>query len=273
MVTISNNYILINKALLLVIDIIGIWLALWVYFSKTRGKINRLFFLLTLSLLYWINGGYFFNISQNTSRAVYLGRSILGEVFLSLVIFYIFAIYFIKKNKRNRILKNFIVLLGVSCFLLTSFTGLVVKNAELTKWGVNPIYNPLGKIIFYILVTFLAVLILREFFTKYFLLSKREKIKVQYLLVGFFIFICLNLIFNVFFPLAQGSIRYWQFGNYSAIFLLGFTAYAIVKRELFGIKVVLTAFFVVLIAVLLTLDLFIFTDVLWLQFLKGGILL
>jgi len=270
MITISSTYLLVNKVLLITIDAIGIWLALWVYFADTQGRVNRLFSLLTIFLLYWINGGYFFSVSKNLVNALYLGRSILGEVFLSLVIFYIFAVHFPRENKRHKMLEIVIILFGIVVFFLASFTNLVVENVEFTEWGVNPIYNSFGRIIFYGLVTLLAVLILREFFTKYFLLSKKEKLKVQYLLIGFFIFIFLNLVFNVFFPLVQGSIRYWQFGNYSAIFLLAFTAIAIVKQQLFGIRVVLTELLVGLIAILLLIN-FIISKSTFEYIWKGGL--
>ncbi|HQO27814.1 MAG TPA: HAMP domain-containing sensor histidine kinase [Candidatus Pacearchaeota archaeon] len=79
----------------------------------------------------------------------------------------------------------------------------------------------------------------------------------------------MNVIFNVIFPLFQGTIQYWQFGNYSAIFLLCFTAYAIVKRRLFDIRVALTSIVVAAIAILLVLEFFLLTESLGMRVLKG----
>jgi len=90
-------------------------------------------------------------------------------------------------------------------------------------------------------------------------------------LMGIFVFALANFIFNVGFTFLIGSVQFQHFGDYSAIFILGFTALAIVKRELFGIKVVLTSLLVGLIAILLLLDIFVFTPQRWLQGLKGVI--
>lgn len=112
-------------------------------------------------------------------------------------------------------------------------------------------------------------------FQKYFTFSPKEQIKVQYVLIGLIIFVVPNLIFNVIFPFLgrTAQVRYYPFGNYSAIFLLAFTAYAIVKRELFGIKVVLTALLVGLIAVLILLDIFFLTEDPLAQLFKGLLLI
>jgi len=99
--------------------------------------------------------------------------------------------------------------------------------------------------------------------------SKKERLKVQYLLIGVVIFVLFNVVFNIISPSIWGSVQYQHFGDYSAIFLLGFTAYAIVKQELFGIKVVLAALLVGSIAILLFLDALVLTKTLSLQILKG----
>ncbi len=61
-------------------------------------------------------------------------------------------------------------------------------------------------------------------------------------------------------------------GNYSVGFLLGFTAVAIVKRELFGVRTVLAAIFVATVGVFLAIDLLVFTDHAAIQAFKGVVL-
>jgi signal transduction histidine kinase len=55
-------------------------------------------------------------------------------------------------------------------------------------------------------------------------------------------------------------------------FLLGFTAYAIVQRELFGVRTVLAAIFVATVGVLLAIDLLVFTEHATIQLFKGAVL-
>ena len=116
---------------------------------------------------------------------------------------------------------------------------------------------------------FLICVILYPLIKGYSKFSKQEKQKIEYFLVGVFIFYLGNIIFNITLPIIFNVVHLYWIGDYSTIFLLSFTAYAIVRHELFEIKIVLTSFLVGLIAVLLTVDLLIFTPYLYLQIFKG----
>ncbi len=248
---ISNSCFFINQAFLIIIDILGVLLGVWVFFTNRKKKENQLFLLLTLLLLFWINGGYFFNFSKDLVQATILGRLILGEVFLSLAALYIFLQYFPVEKSGTKKSSIELLITGLIFFSFTTFTKLVVKEVQFTNWGVNPIYQSWSAFFYYGLIFFLAFLILLNIYKNYSALNRKEKLKIQYFLIGLTIFISTNLVFNIFFPLVRNSIQYWQFGNYSAIIFLGFTAYAILKQNLFGIRVILTQILVAVIAILL----------------------
>ena len=91
-------------------------------------------------------------------------------------------------------------------------------------------------------------------------------------MIGLLLFAGFNIVFNVVLPLAFNVYRYYAVGNYSVAFLLGFTAYAIVKRELFGVRTVLAAILVATVVVLLTIDLLVFTEHATIQVFKGAVL-
>jgi len=249
-----SEYHLLHKILLSLIDAAGVWLIFWVYFANPKEKINRLFSLLTISILLWVNAGYFLAFSKDVNSALFWARFAPAMVFFFLILLYFFSVYFPQKEKKYFFLDKIILGGGILLSFLSFFTTIIVKGVEFTQWGVNPIFSPHGKSIFYGIVILFTVLSAYQIFRKYFKLCKTEKLKVQYFLIGIFIFIAMNLVFNVFLPLYQKSIQYWQLGNYSAIFLLGFTAYAIVKQGLFGIKVVLTEILVGVIAILLLVN-------------------
>ncbi len=67
--------------------------------------------------------------------------------------------------------------------------------------------------------------------------------------------------------------RFYFLGHYSAIFLLGFTAYAIVKHELMGIKTLLTQVLIVVISIILLIDVILLSNNFTMQLLKIGVLL
>ena len=153
-------------------------------------------------------------------------------------------------------------LVTVTLLLLGFFdasTSFVVQGVVRRPWGIDIIYDS-GAFLFNGVAILVTVLSVYRLIKKYFELCPKKKLEVQYFLVGLFLFSVLNLFFNVVNPLLRGSIRYYEFGNYSALFLVGLTAYAIVKRELFGIKVVLTALVGSFLAALLLLDIWVFTE-------------
>jgi signal transduction histidine kinase len=92
---------------------------------------------------------------------------------------------------------------------------------------------------------------------KYSSLSQDEKLRAQYFIIGGIIFAASNLLANVTFPLFQGNFKYYWIGDYSMIVWIALTAYAIVRRELFGIKVVLTEILVGAIAIILLIQIFV----------------
>jgi len=278
----TSDYHLLNKILLSSIDAAGLWLIFWVYFANPKEKINRLFSLLTISILLWVNAGYFLAFSKNLNSALFWARFAPAMVFLFLILLYFFSVYFPQKEKKYFFLDKIILGGGILLSFLSFFTTIIIKGVEFTQWGVNPIFSPHGKSIFYGTVILFTILSGYQIFRKYFKFSKTERLKVQYFLIGIFIFIVMNLIFNVFLPLYQKSIQYWQLGNYSAIFLLGFTAYAIVKQGLlFGIRVVLTEILVGVIAILLLVNIigsesafeYAWKSILFVAFLGSGYLL
>ncbi len=180
---ISNSYFFINQAFLIIIDILGVLLGVWVFFTNRKKKENQLFLLLTLLLLFWINGGYFFNFSKDLVQATILGRLILGEVFLSLAALYIFLQYFPVEKSGTKKSSIELLITGLIFFSFTTFTKLVVKEVQFTNWGVNPIYQSWSAFFYYGLIFFLAFLILLNIYKNYSALNRKEKLKIQYFLI------------------------------------------------------------------------------------------
>ncbi|MFH1187724.1 MAG: HAMP domain-containing sensor histidine kinase [bacterium] len=86
--------------------------------------------------------------------------------------------------------------------------------------------------------------------------------------MGIVIFVSGNLIFGVLLPFFFGITDYLNIANYSTLFLLAFTAYAIVKKNLFNIKTVLATFLVGLPAIVLAVDTLVFTSTATFRILK-----
>jgi signal transduction histidine kinase len=252
------GFFIINKFILFFINIAGIALALWVYASDRRSKSNQLFFLTTASILSWISLVYLASISTNESLAIILSKIAFVPVYLFLVSVYFFTKYFPREEGGSSKLDK-IVLIGTFFLLpITLFTNLHISGVVFREWGVSPVLGS-GTTFIYSIVFLITLLFSATFLKKYLGLHKEEKLKVQYFLIGFFIFVIMNVIFNVFLSTKYADFPYYLVGNYSAIFLIALTAYAIVKKNLFGIRIVLTALLVSLIALSMLIDIFFLT--------------
>lgn len=270
------NYFEINNYALVLIDIIGIWLAFWVYFANQKEKENKGFFLMVATILLWINFYHFAVLSTENALSVMFFRLAACSVFLFFIAYYFFVIkWFLNKKGFHEFLGRIIFLYGFIFSLISIFTDFIIKNSQIEKWATFPIFSLPGWFIFYGYVILLTVFINTTLLVNYFKSPSARKRKIQYFLIGMFVFAGLNFIFNVMLPVFLDDYRFYQLGNYSAFFLLGFTAYAVVKQKLFNAKVVLAAIFVGLFIVLYILDIVIFTPQLILQtlILKGGILI
>jgi len=243
---------LLNQILVVIIDLIAIWLAILVYRNNPKGKLNKIFLWMVVYMFGWVNFTYL-------SRLIGINQPSLAPLFLKVAWFvspllflflYFLVIYLLDQEKKYRFLNKICILVAGLASLTTGFTNLVIGGVKFINGDLTIIYGGamwpfLGVITFFIIATLYPLM------KTYVRSSTEKKLKIQYFLVGIFIFYLANIIFNVVFPILFKIVRFYYIGDYSAIFLLGLTAYAIVKRELFGIKVVLTELFVGVIAILL----------------------
>lgn len=235
------------------------WLGMWVLLSGKKSRINQFFFLITLSIIGWIIFGFLCNFSERPLVACFWCRVNVSAVFSFFLFLYFFSLSFPKRKKSHLFLDLLVIFISSVFIFISIFTGLLVKEVEKTEWGSEikrgSLFNP-----FLVSVIFLTFLILFNLTRDYFSLSFLEKLKIKYFLIGSFLFAGFNLIFNVFFPLYKGTFKYYQFGDYSAIFFLFFVALSIVKRKLFGIRVILVEMLVGLTSILLVLQIFLFRE-------------
>ena len=262
---------LINQIFVVLIIAVGLSLGTWVYFTNRKNKTNQLFLLMTFFLSLWIVFCYFGNISTRPATGLLLAKLAYGVVALFFIPFYFFFSFFLEEENKFLTLNKLVLGVCIFLFLFTLYTNLMVTDMEFTRWGAIPVLG-VGKFFYLSIILFLALFIISRLFLNHFKSSTEKRLKLQYFLTGLFIFIIANLVFNVVLPFWQKIPQYYYIGNYSAVFFLGFTAYAIIKKELFGIRIVLTALLVGIIAILVLLDIVIFTDTIEMKLFKSLLL-
>jgi len=245
-----ENYYLINRIFFIIVVLTAIALSLWLFFIERRRKENQLFFLMGIFITIWITFGYFAHIGSDYSLALLWTKIAAASALFFLLTSFFFLKYFLVVEKISIVINSIILFLGLSIGGITIFTNLFFSGILSTEWGSLP--QPGGMWgIYNIFAISMGIIIIFLSSKKYLRLSQGQRFKMQYFLVGFLIFLLMNIVFNTILPIFYQTYYLYQFGNYSTIIFLGLTAYAIIARELFGIRVILTQALVGVIAVLL----------------------
>lgn len=231
----------VNNIIIILIDLISVFLALWVLLANPRKKANRGFFLMVISILSWITFYHFASSLQYRTISQTLFRLANGSVFLFFITYYFFIVrWFLNKEKIFKILGRLVLVYGLVFGAVTIFSNLIITSPKFNSWGAFPLFSSWGWFVFYGHVIFLTTLINILLIKSYSVSPQEKKLKIQYFLTGLIIFALSNLVFNVILPVFFNNYKLYFLGNYSTIFLIGFTAYAIMKHQLFDIKVITT---------------------------------
>lgn len=267
-----DAFILWNKIIVFLIDAVGIYLGVWVLLNNPRERLNRIFAWLIVFMISWVN--FAFLARELTGRNNFLSLLYIKIAWTVTPLFFIFlyllVINIIKKERQYKILTTLTVSFGILASLLVAFSYLVVKDIIFRGFLLRIIYGE-GMLPFLGIIFFLVIATLYPLIKEYFKEISEKKKKLEYFLIGIIIFYTANVIFNITLPIVFDITRFYFFGDYSTIVLLGLIALAIVRQELFGVRVIFTALFVGLIAVLLSMDAIVFTSELGLQIIKGSI--
>ena len=238
---------------IMVIGFIGFFSGIIVYFKAPKKKVNQIFTFFTLSVLIWILGAFFSEIPKNLKFSLILSRITYLGVLLAATFLFYFSFYFPKETILEKKWKYLTAGITIIFFLLTFFSNLVIKGIILQSWGFNlefgNLYYP-----FIVYCIFLVIVAIRKFLKNFKISSPLERLQLRYLLLGIIIFVAASIIVNVIIRAVIGSDIYYRFGNYSAIFLVVFTAFAITRYHLFEIRLILTEILVGAIGIILLIQ-------------------
>lgn len=272
------DFVLMNKIIIVVINLIGWILAISVFLANKKGKTNKVFFWWLATLLAWIDfdfvsafSRYIFPNDMVAVAALWSAR--LSWVFVSLfaIFTYLFVIHFPKERYPHKFWGRFyIVVWGI--WLALSCTNYVVSGVEFSAITTGQ----KGGLLIVPILVFLGASFIHYFyllFEKYPTLNFEEKNRAQYFLVGASIFGLVAFALNIILPIfSSGDYvgSYYVYGEYSSIFMFALTAYAIIKKQMFGMKVLLTQVLVLLMGVALFFVSFI-VPLLWMKMVAWGV--
>jgi signal transduction histidine kinase len=264
----------LHQVLILLINISGAFLGISVYRREPKAAVNRIFLATIVLMLVWVNFAYTPRqiARENPDLALMLLRIAWTATPLFSMSLYFLVVHLTRCQGSHQHLHWAVATLAFGATLLAGLSGLVVVGIRFVDHSVAIEYGPgmwpyLGVICLTVVATALV------FYRNYFALPPENRLQLQYVGVGLLIFYSANLVFNIAFPVFLDVVRWYWLGDYSTLAVLGLTGYAIIRKKLFEIRLVLATLLVALIAFVLVVDLVVFTEAGYVRAIKGAILL
>jgi hypothetical protein len=228
------TWLMVNKVIIVLVNIIGFWLAGTSLLGSLGQKTNKYFFIFSVCLLVWINlqfvitfSSVLFPLPFNILAALWAKRLTYAVLALFFVAFYYFTLYFPREGQRSRAADIGFVSAWAILFLLS-----------FSPWMVTEVYSPniitgAGDAVYFYAIIFSIFVCLLNVLSKNRYLTSQEKAKVNNLMRG-------AIIFGAFKSVPLTTVIYGSIlSQYSLIFLIGFVAYAVNQKEIFEMKVIL----------------------------------
>ena len=194
-----ENYYLINRVFFIIVVLTAISLSLWLYSIGRKRKENQLFFLMGIFITIWITFGYFAHIGPDYSLALlWTNIAAVSALFFLLASFF-FLNYFLLVEKISIVINSIVLFLGLLIGGITIFSNLFFSGVLLTEWGFLPQPGEMWGI-YNIFAISMGIIIIFLSSKKYLRLSQEQRFKMQYFLVGFLIFLFMNIVFNTILP-------------------------------------------------------------------------
>jgi signal transduction histidine kinase len=254
---IESNLPFYNKILVLLINFLGIWLTAIVWQHASRDRIRKIFLGMFLSMFFWVNFAYlarlggerFFELSFVFLKVAWFATPIL------FFLIYFLIVAFSGKEKKYKHLNVAVFAAGAFSALIAGFTDLTIGGLRFVNGDLVIEYGgfmyPFLLMIAFLMLATIYVLVKECLHSSR---SEDRKEALLYIFIGICLFYGANLVFNITLPLFFHQVNLYWIGDYSSIFLLGFLSYAVVKQELFGVKVMYAKALVVIISILLLVD-------------------
>lgn len=258
---------LINQLVFILVSVTTLLLGFWIFLADRKSKTNRGFFFVALTIFFWVLFGF---LGLNIAYPLTFLRLNFAAVSIYFIAFNYFTTHFPDDRESYKIPQATITIIGLSFAVLSIFSNLIIK--AISEQDKRIVYEMgAGANAFYIYVLIATGYILYSLIKKYRFLNQADKKKITYILIGIFLFALFNVVFNVLFPvLLSNGKDFYQFGDYSTIFLVIFTGYSITRHQLFNIKVIATQSIVIVLSLALFIQTFI-SDTLVESLLKGMI--
>ena len=254
-----NSLVLITFLLLLV-AFASFAIGIGIYRHDKTKKSTRYFGVVTFTAGFWVLGRALLQLSSVTGLAQFWGYFIFIPPTIMVLFLFLFAFYIGQENRKLTFIQKILIFLPWSfLFIFTLFPNTTSQEVVSEASQNIVIYGPLFFKVYFPLIFLYSFGILPVLIHKYFRVGKDLRIRLRYIIFGTGLSIFTAIGANLFLPFF-GIINLVWLGPLVAIVLEMIVGYAIIRREFWDIKLLITETVVVVVLLTLLVDIFISTD-------------
>ncbi len=220
------------------ISVLNLFLGSLVLFRNRKNNSHITFFCVTLFGDGWLMSNYFADHASTVFQGILWTRVAMALGLFAVYSLFFFLSAFIKENRKINMVRSVLIapLLITSALLL--FTRGIVSSIEFEDNIANIVFGNFSVIylLVFIIILFAALFTLVG---KYRSTRGLEKKRLNFLFMGLAITFIIITIMDLVLPLVFNIYVLSPYGGEASIFLIGFTAYAIVKHRLMDIRLVI----------------------------------
>lgn len=256
--------------LILIIASINILLGILIYANNRKAAVNRIYIINIIAIVAWILGMFLYRSAADSlifwTIALYIPPTLIASTFLYFT--YFFPTYIVSLSRLKIAL---IFIPNIFLVALTIFPGIIIKEV-FVRPGMEKliIFGPWYWLYAAYIVFFFSFGIYRLFVKMLRCHNAFERRQILYLLIGYFIASNLAMATNLILPWIGYFELNWL-GQLFTIFMAMSVTYAIVKHQLFNLKVIMTELLVFIVWIAMLTEVLI-AETLEKRLLEGGIL-
>lgn len=252
---------MIYNYLLLFVLIINLFIA-GIVFKSSRGRLySKLFGCFIIFTDVWLLSNYLIDRFTNYSLVLLVTRITFSAVSVMVLFLFLYSVYFPKNTpKIKRIYVYLFIVIGLSVSILC-FSDLVVSGIKFNPIANEMIFGSFYPLYFSQIVLYLVVA-LGSLYWEYRRVQNILKLQLEYLFTGILLSVVFISVTNIIMPLVFNNFDLSFIGSFSIVFIIVFTAYAIVRHRLMDIRLIVVksivyAFLFLIIGVIYTFFIFI----------------
>lgn len=219
----------------LAVGVVSVGLAMAVYLRNPKNKTNRAFAAAVVAIVLWLALAFLSDQDALHHLALPLNRlTFAASMAMGSLLLY-FALQFPTAVERVR--SGWHALFAATALMgtTTALTPLMVADVEHADYGTNVIPGPLFYLMAFWIVMGIACIVV-VLARKYPKSEGRSKVQLKFMLLGLAAFTVTSVVLGLILPVLTGSYQLSTLNTFSALFLIGPTAYAMVKHRFMDIR-------------------------------------